>query len=314
MGFHEGEIAVQERAGVRAAGARLEGAVHDALTPGAARFLGEASTVGISALGPDGHLWASVWCGPRGVLSAAEDLRRIAIRRAAVSIAAGDPVVAHLRPGARVGVLAIDLSTRRRIRVNGTVVSDVGAEWTVRVDEAFGNCPKYIQRRHVLADGTDAPATLPPARGVTLGADERALIARADTAFVASEHPDRGLDASHRGGPRGFIGIEHDRSILVPDYPGNNMFTTLGNFAVSPRAGLAIVDFEGSRCLSLTGRAAIVHDLADVDGTAGTQRGWRMTIDEWVAFDLDRRARWTLVEESPFNPQRRLQIDQQRDA
>jgi hypothetical protein len=304
MSFHEGEIAVQERTGLRAEGAKLERAVHDALTPGAARFLGDAETLAVSALAPDGRLWASVWGGRRGFVHASDDLRRVSIDRSRLAIARDDPVAANLEAGGRIGLLAIDLSTRRRIRINGTVTSRVAGEWVVRVDEAFGNCAMYIQRRHATPAGETLGEGAGSSRGDRLDADARALIARADTAFVASLHPDRGLDVSHRGGPSGFIVVESDRTLLVPDYPGNNMFTTLGNFAVSPRAGLAVVDFEHARCLTMTGEAVVVHGLGDAEATSGTKRFWRLTVESWMAFDLDRRVRWTLVDSSPFNPRR----------
>ena len=59
----------------------------------------------------------------------------------------------------------------------------------------------------------------------------------ADTFFVASAHAERGVDASHRGGLPGFVRVLGDRTLEIPDYPGNSMFNTLGNPAADPRAG-----------------------------------------------------------------------------
>ena len=41
--------------------------------------------------------------------------------------------------------------------------------------------------------------------GVDLSPEARAVIEAADTLFVASAHAERGVDASHRGGPPGFV-------------------------------------------------------------------------------------------------------------
>ena len=80
------------------------------------------------------------------------------------------------------------------------------------------------------------------------------------------------------GGNPGFVTLVDDRTLRIPDYPGNSMFNTLGNFTANPRAGLIFLDFESHRTLQLTGRPEILYD---VDGTAeetgGTNRpeDWR---------------------------------------
>lgn len=61
-----------------------------------------------------------------------------------------DPLLADLSPGKPLGCLGMELHSRRRNRVNGTVEAitpDGGIE--MRVDQSFGNCPKYIQKREL---------------------------------------------------------------------------------------------------------------------------------------------------------------------
>ena len=87
------------------------------------------------------------------------------------------------------------------------------------------------------------------------------LYEAADTFFVASAHPRRGTDVSHRGGDPGFVRMLDDHTLRVPDYAGNSMFNTLGNLHVNPRAGLLFVDFDRWRTLQLTGTATIRFDL-----------------------------------------------------
>src|SRR3546814_4895052 len=67
--------------------------------------------------------------------------------------AAADPLSAHLAAGMPVGLLGIELATRRRNRMNGHV-TDVGdGAFSVQVDQSFGNCPQYIQvRQHRFRD------------------------------------------------------------------------------------------------------------------------------------------------------------------
>jgi uncharacterized protein len=66
----------------------------------------------------------------------------------------------------------------------------------VELAEAFGNCPKYIHRRHPvkLADQPSADART-PRRASVLDSSEQLLIKDADTSIVGSRHPTRGADA-----------------------------------------------------------------------------------------------------------------------
>jgi uncharacterized protein len=80
-----------------------------------------------------------------------------------------------------------------------------------------------------------------------------------DTAFVASL-ASNGADVSHRGGETGFIKYDATNKIIVPDYKGNSMFNTLGNFKVNPQGRLLIVDFARDYYLQLSGKINIIFD------------------------------------------------------
>jgi hypothetical protein len=199
-------------------------------------------------------------------------------------------------------MLVIDFETRRRLRVNGIVERVDGRDLELRVQETFGNCIKYIQRRH-RSDDFPGGAEAPVEKGSALDDDRRLFIARTDTLFVASVHPRRGLDVSHRGGHPGFVQVEGDRTLRIPDYEGNAMYQTLGNFAVDSRAGLALIDFDRRRVLSITGKARVEFDAEDLHHpTGGTGRYWSFTMERWVEFSLPSTMTWTLIERSPFNP------------
>ena len=81
-----------------------------------------------------------------------------------------------------------------------------------------------------------------------LNADDKELIARADTFFIATAVAD-GADVSHRGGKPGFLRLEEDGALSWPDYAGNNFFNTLGNIEANSAAGLLIPDWETGRVL-----------------------------------------------------------------
>ncbi len=103
--------------------------------------------------------------------------------------------------------------------------------------------------------------------------------------FIASFHPVGGADASHRGGRPGFVRIENDGRIGFPDYPGNNMFNTLGNLAGHSRVGLLFVDFATGDLLQVAGRASLpegperrvevlVHEVRETRG--GSPLRWEI--------------------------------------
>src|SRR5262245_8801280 len=160
-------------------------------------------------------------------------------------VAASFPILHQIAPGDHVGLLFIELATRRRLRVNGIVGKRLGDALWIRVAEAYPNCPKYIQRRELVsaADEKPAPHPAPSAEGTVVDESLARLIRDADTFFVASAHPNGSVDCSHRGGKPGFITVEGN-TLHIPDYPGNSMFGTLGNLVLNPRAGLTFIDFD----------------------------------------------------------------------
>ncbi|MFE2758056.1 pyridoxamine 5'-phosphate oxidase family protein [Actinosynnema sp. NPDC059335] len=251
-GFHAGELAVQRRAGVSQDAARLSAMVAPAsLGAGMARFLAERTFAAITARDGAGALWTSPLTGPPGFLHV-DSATTVTAR---TSPAEGDPL--HDLPADQpVGLIAVEFAIRRRLRLNGTL-SRAGHEGLrVEVEQAFGNCPQYIQARRLRDAAATTPAAAPVRRGTELTPDDVALIRRADTFFVGTTHPTRGNDASHRGGAPGFVRVEGG-GLWWPDYPGNNMFTTLGNIHADPETALLFCDFATGRTLHLSGRAEV---------------------------------------------------------
>lgn len=278
VGFHEGELAVQRRAGVGAAAARLGGMLDPAdLTGGIGRFLADRNFAAMSARGRDGRLWISPLVGPAGFLHATGP----AELRIGTVPPPGDPLHG-LAAGQAVGLIAVEFARRRRARINGTLDTVDGRSMTVRVDQAYGNCPQYIHQR-VLEPAPPAASDAAPVRVATALSDaDTDLVRAADTVLLGTTHPERGNDASHRGGPAGFVRIDGDGRLWLPDYPGNNMFNSLGNIAVDPSTALLFVDFTTGATLQLTGTAELVFDTTVVDD-AGTGRALRFTVDGVVA-------------------------------
>ncbi len=270
--YHEGELLVQERTGERDRAARIGGAISDRIRYGAMPFLMEQAMVVLGSVDEDRDVWASLLFGTPGFVGVMDD-RTLEFDLSKASVDERDPFRTNITSDPRVGLLAIDLVTRRRFRVNGDLsrVDDL----VLRLDvlEAFPNCPKYIQSREIIERRAESVERIGPTSGDLLSAAQLNSIRAADTFFVASAHAERGVNVSHRGGNPGFIHVLDERTLRVPDFVGNSMYQTLGNFVANPRAGLAFIDFETNRNLQLIGTPEVRFDLDEpVDGSGGTHR------------------------------------------
>lgn len=305
--YHAGEQALQTRAGVRERAERAGRRMIRDFMPDEHRALFEKlAYVVVGALDARDRPWASIFAGRPGFMRT-PDARTLAIR---ARMAAGDPLSGGIAIGTPVGVLGIELETRRRNRMNGIVIAADDAGFSVHVQQSFGNCPQYIQARtyEAAADSALAPAA-PQAEGALLSRAAEALVRGADTFFIASAAlgarsggaPD-GVDVSHRGGKPGFVRVDRvkDRSVLTaPDFAGNAMFNTLGNLAVNPRAGLLFVDFAAGGVLSLTGSTEIVWDGPEVAEFAGAQRLLRFHVEQGAKLDSALPLQWSAPAYAP---------------
>ncbi|MDP2868094.1 pyridoxamine 5'-phosphate oxidase family protein [Methyloversatilis sp.] len=275
--FHDGERALQARAGMQARMAEIgPRAIRDHMPDQHRDFFARLPFLVVGSVDVDGQPWASVLSGPPGFVQS-PDPRTLHV---AAQAPAGSPLAAHLRVGAPLGLLGIQPHTRRRNRMNGSVTRASEAGFDVEVEQSFGNCPKYIRTREAFFFGDDEqPAPAQPLAALDDAA--RALITRADTLFIASAHA-AGVDVSHRGGAPGFVSVGPGDVLTLPDYAGNFFFNTLGNLLLEPRAGLLFIDFDSGDLLQVSGRAQIVwEDEALAEALAahpGAQRLVRIAV------------------------------------
>lgn len=298
--FHDGEQLIQQRFGEVEIAQRNGRIIADKIIPGALKFIEQQPMVVLGSVDVSENVWASILFGSPGFISAVDqstvkfDLNQAVCNKQ-------DPFWTNIEHNPQIGMLVIELATRRRLRINGEV-SLSETKLHLNVWESYPNCPKYIQRRHITRN--HKTTTSKEARtGLTLSAEQSAFIANADTFFVASAHPIRGVDASHRGGNPGFVRVLDDRTLRIPDYVGNSMFNTLGNFVENPHAGLIFLDFERDVSLQLIGRPEILWELDDpTNETNGTRRYWTLFVEQWLETSLSQSFRWELLDYSPYNP------------
>lgn len=300
--WHPGERSMHERLGIapqmEAHGQRV---LRDHLPEQHRAFFPLLPFIVLGAVDDMGQPWASVLEGEPGFLHSPDpqhlDIGALPGR--------GDPVLPSIQIGQPLGLLGIELHTRRRNRLNGRIAALHEAGFAVEVAQSFGNCPKYIQQRtYAFADQPGTPysgavETLP-----ALDEAAQASILAADTFFVASyyagdaERPGQSVDVSHRGGKPGFVRV--DGNVLsIPDFTGNRHFNTLGNLLVNPRAGLLFIDFQSGDLLQLTGSTDIVADGPELAAFQGVERIWRFSISRMVRRRRALALRWQLQSVSP---------------
>ena len=88
----------------------------------------------------------------------------------------------------------------------------------------------------------------------------RQFVERSPFVCVATASPDGGLDVSPRGDPPGFVRILDERTLLLPDRPGNRIADTLTNLLEDPRIALLFLIPGVGDTFRVNGRARIVDD------------------------------------------------------
>ena len=72
---------------------------------------------------------------------------------------------------------------------------------------------------------------------------------------------DWGIEVSQKGGDPGFIELVDDRTLLIPEYRGNQFALGLGNMLKDPRVGLALLRPAHSPILALTPNLFVLRQL-----------------------------------------------------
>ena len=296
--WHAGERLLQQQAGVAermaVAGPKV---IRDYMPDQHRIFFEQLPFVVAGAVDGQGDPWAGVLEGLPGFVTSPDPR---SLRVSAVPDA-DDPLLAGLGPDRQLGLLGIELHTRRRNRANGRIAAWDGKRFEVAVTQSFGNCPQYIQAREFQFSRSPA-LRFPGAPQERGGLDDaaRALIARSDTFFVATyaDEGGRRVDVSHRGGKPGFVRVDGD-VLTIPDFSGNRFFNTLGNMVLNPRAGLLFIDFERGDVLQLSGAAEVVLDSPEIAQFDGAERLWRVHARRVVRRPGALALRWRFDSYSP---------------
>ncbi|MDL2198001.1 pyridoxamine 5'-phosphate oxidase family protein [Halopseudomonas aestusnigri] len=296
--WHAGERELQRRLGVAERMAEIGPRVLSPVLPEQHRaFYPLLNFVVVGAVSANGDLWAGMLEGAPGFAWSPDP----SALRLDTRLSGADPCARALLETGAVGLLGIDLTTRRRNRLSGQISAIDSNGLDIRVEQAFGNCPQFIQQRQLVAEAgaSEAAGTL-----VTNSLTDRMreLISAADTCFVASGLPcdgqDAAVDVSHRGGWPGFVRVTGDR-LTMPEFSGNRFFNTLGNLLVNPRAGLLFVDFANGDLLQITGRVELQWDAPQAQRYEGVEHLWHLQVERAVWRPGGSALRWQFEGFSP---------------
>ncbi|KAF3060887.1 hypothetical protein GL218_03140 [Daldinia childiae] len=337
--FHPGEQAVHKLLRVP----HRENPTHHSLPPQLGYRVAISPLVAVGTLDRQGRPWASVWGGEKGF---AQPVARSVLGVRATVGETWDPVVRELlavedgkgeveegnngdgrqivndaviKPegGKLMAGLSIDPETRDRVKLAGVMAVGTATKTTpgvadlqlaFRVDEALGNCPKYINKKRI-SPRVPSPQLVSEGTGVPLPQAAIKLLDKADLFFIASKHGTKSMDVNIRGGPPGFVRVLRNRdesaggaALVYPEYSGNRLYQTLGNIHNDPAVGIVVPDFETGDVLYLTGNAAILVGEVAAVVMPHAKLAIRVEVVEARFVREGLSFRGEVIDYSPYNP------------
>ena len=147
-------------------------------------------------------------------------------------------------------------------------------------DVAFSDSVKQVQAER---GSRQAYARVEAHGGFATEVDDdlRALLAAADSAFLATASADGQPYVQHRGGAPGFIAAIDDHTLAFVEHAGNRQYISHGNLRDNDRVCLLVMDYARRRRAKVWGRAKLVPCSAPPSGGAARP-------GEAGAFDGDR--------------------------
>ena len=106
----------------------------------------------------------------------------------------------------------------------------------------------------------------------------RTYIERSPFLCIGTADENGHADVSPRGDPPGFVRIVDDRTIIIPDRPGNNRADTMQNIIANPQVGILFLIPGIDDTLRVNGKAAIIDDPAELAPLAINGRPPRLGI------------------------------------
>lgn len=124
-----------------------------------------------------------------------------------------------------------------------------------------------LKKEFLITDETGLRALFPPTHDVAvkkclnhLDVHAQAFIARSPFLCIGTQDAEGRSDVSPRGDPAGFVKVLDDRTLLIPDRPGNNRLDTQSNIISNPAVGLLFMVPGFDETLRVNGTAVMSRD------------------------------------------------------
>jgi uncharacterized protein len=124
-----------------------------------------------------------------------------------------------------------------------------------------------LKPEFVIRDEADLRALFPSVSAIAvdkcqprLDAHARDFVARSPFLCIGTQSPDGRADVSPRGDPPGFVRVLDDRTLAIPDRPGNNRLDTMTNILANPSVGLLFMVPGFDDTMRVNGKARITRD------------------------------------------------------
>lgn len=315
--FHEGERAMHQLLKVP----RNENPTAPGLPMRYGMRVMQSSLVALGTLDDAGRPWTTVWGGDRGfarpvaegvlALNSSVDTQYDPVFKALwEGMDAEDDTV--VRPGGGEGKemagLSIDLETRDRVKLMGKMVAGAAinggkdVQMAMLVTGSLGNCPKYLNKKDIMTHKMKPELV---SDSLLLPQEALSLIEKADMFFLSSTNGET-MDTNHRGGNPGLVRVVKNDvdglELVYPEFSGNRLYQTLGNFKVNPLVGITIPDFDTADVLYLTGSASILVGEEASSLLARTQLAVKISVTAARFVKSGLPFRGSALEPSPYNP------------
>lgn len=319
--FHDAETAIQARFGLaEQLAVRYKGFIRPQMPQQHRDFYAALPMVIAGMTDKNGKVWALPLFGQKGFVQTPSETQLCINAQMPLS----KIMDLNIEANSKIGLLGIELETRRRNRVNG-VIQDVSSQTVpaqgmlntyknepqtyglaIKVDQSYGNCPQYIHKREIDLDETQflVQKELKFEKSTALSTKTISMIEQSDTFFIASrtrffsEDPRSGIDASHRGGTTGFVKVIGN-SLRFPDFSGNKFFNTIGNIQDDGRVGLFFPNFINGDALFISGKGKVLWDENLTREYEGAERFIEIECEEIINMAGFMPVKGSLVETSP---------------
>ncbi len=118
------------------------------------------------------------------------------------------------------------------------------------------------------------------------------FISEQEMVFLSTADAKGECDASFRAGPKSFIKVLDDHTLVFPEFKGNGVMASLGNISENPQIGLMFIDFYRSSIgLHVNGKAEIITEyqagklVNPLDKAEAEKNGQHMT-KLWIKVEV----------------------------